>query len=178
MKNGGARILHAQWSCGIGPAPDESRETTRKGPTMTSDTTLTHVARMFAHDFGNRPVQIVDGDQPPTATGEAGSHWTESGKTQVFHPNAYQRAGGFSVYHPSTYATEVGEGWVRKFRGVRKVRVEGEVEGYSTAYEIVGSGYRSESGNTYHQALHHRYGRITTRRTPDGVTTIHRGEER
>ena len=29
------------------------------------DTTVNHVARMWAGDYGNRPVVIVDGDQPP-----------------------------------------------------------------------------------------------------------------
>ena len=133
---------------------------------MTSDTTLTHVARMFAHDFGNRPVHIVDGDQPPTITGEAGSHWTESGKTQVTYPNAYQRAGGFSVYHPSTIVTEVGEGWAKKFKGVRKV----DVLLHGTAYEIIGSRVKF-AGYIYHKALHSRLGRIITR-TANGVTAV------
>ena len=131
---------------------------------MTSDTTLAHVARMWAKDFGNRPVIMVAGNQPPTTAGEPGSHWTESGKTQVHSPRAYREAGGFSVYHPSTLVTEVGEGWAKKFKGVREV----QVEGHGTAYEIIGT--RVEFGDmTFCRALHSKYGRITTRRTTLGT---------
>ena len=113
---------------------------------MTSDTTLAHVARMWAKDFGNRPVIMVAGNQPPTTAGEPGSQ-------------RMLAAIGFSVYHPSTLVTEVGEGWAKKFKGVREV----QVEGHGTAYEIIGS--RVEFGDMiFCRALHSKYGRITTRR--------------
>ena len=147
---------------------------------MTSDTTIQHVARMWAGDQGNRPVVITEGDQPPTAVGEPGTYWTESGKTQVHYPRAYQEAGGYAVYHPSTRVTEVGSKLVERFQGVRKVELDesalnhryGYTHRCGTAYEIIGTEDRDDDGTMTCRALHSSLGHITTQRQLDRTTQI------
>lgn len=55
------------------------------------------------------PIVDVDGFQEPTVEGEGYYHTTISGKTRVYHPNAY---GWPTLYHPSTKRIVVGRGWL------------------------------------------------------------------
>ena len=132
------------------------------------DTTVNHVARMWAGDYGNRPVVIVDGDQPPTIEGEGVTYRTSTGN-RVYYPNAYRAAGGWDItYCPSTYRTEVGREWIRKFKGVRKVTLTKPFFRTYTAYEILGTGTQMDDGSTRYDALHSNWGRIHTYRNSDG----------
>lgn len=57
-------------------------------------------------------IQIVkSADHSLQMTGESGYHTTPSGKTRVYHPNAYKWR---TVYHCSTLACEVTEAWVQE----------------------------------------------------------------
>lgn len=58
----------------------------------------------------NLPVVIVAGDAPPRERG-SGWHYTTPGGDPVRYPNAYRKAWGKPVYHPSTSRIEVGAEW-------------------------------------------------------------------
>lgn len=60
-------------------------------------------------DRNNRyPLVFEDNDNPPSIQGE-GYYWTTlSGKTRVYHPNAY---GWPTRYHNSTLHISVGKNW-------------------------------------------------------------------
>ncbi len=58
-------------------------------------------------------VVLVQGDTPPTLTGEPGYHTTVSGRTRVSNPGAY---GHPTAYHRSTERVEVGVLWLTSWR--------------------------------------------------------------
>lgn len=67
------------------------------------------------------PVVIVEGAMPPKTAGE-GFYFT-NGRGDIIHsPNAYRRAWGKPIYHPSTYRVEVGSEWLAA-RGLKTVDV-------------------------------------------------------
>lgn len=55
------------------------------------------------------PVEMVPGRLAPRVVGESYYHTTPSGKTRVYHPNAYKWR---TVYHCSTLCVEVGRDWL------------------------------------------------------------------
>lgn len=65
-------------------------------------------ARAACGAWCSRPVEVVPGDVAPHLAGERPYWTTLSGKTRVYHPNAY---GWPTLYHRSTRRVVVGAEW-------------------------------------------------------------------
>ena len=73
---------------------------------------LRRFIRNAANAEHHLPVEIIDGDAPPTVTGERGGHFTRGGQ-RIHHPSAYGRVGWSNmVYRSSTLAVTVGRTWL------------------------------------------------------------------
>lgn len=71
---------------------------------------LRRAARRAVDAHASCPVVLIPGDNPPKLVGES-FHFTTPGGRPVRYPNAYRRAYGKPVYHPSTLRVEVGAGF-------------------------------------------------------------------
>jgi hypothetical protein len=69
--------------------------------------------RRLANADSHLPLRVVGGGAPPYACGQDAYHTTVSGKTIVYHPNAYKWP---TVRHCSTRRVEVGINWLVAWR--------------------------------------------------------------
>ena len=77
-----------------------------------SASAISKVVRAAAGQPGSHyPIKIEDGFAAPRLAGD-GCYWTTPSGRPVYHPNAYRRAWGKTVYHCSTLEIVVGAGWV------------------------------------------------------------------
>lgn len=57
------------------------------------------------------PLELVDGDSPPRTVG-CSYGFTNKRGDKIYHPNAYMRAWGKPIYHPSSLRVEIGADWL------------------------------------------------------------------
>jgi len=70
----------------------------------------TVLRRFIGINNNNIPIEVKkNSKQPPKLIGKPGFHTTLSGKTIVYHPNAYKWP---TKYHHSTQKIIVGSGWI------------------------------------------------------------------